>query len=102
MSEHAIELGTRLRVRREVAWSRLGDDVVALHLGSQAYFRLNRTAARALECLQDARTVAAVRDRLLAEFDVSPDRCEEHLRGLLRQMLDHGLVETVGRSAPVS
>jgi hypothetical protein len=39
------------------------------------------------------RTVAEIRDAIVAEYEVEPECCERDLRRLLGKLVDQGLVE---------
>ncbi|PYN91816.1 MAG: PqqD family protein, partial [Candidatus Rokuibacteriota bacterium] len=43
--------------------------------------------------VQQPRTMGAIRDALLDEYDVDPERCESVLRAFLTELASAGLVE---------
>lgn len=68
-------------------------ETVILQLESGTYYGFNDVASRIWELIQEPRTVADVRDEILAEYDVSPDRCARDVASTLTDMADAGLVE---------
>ena len=66
---------------------------VLLDLRSQKYFGLNQVGTRAWQLLQQGGDVAAVRARLLEEYDVEAQQLERDLDELLERLLRAGLVE---------
>jgi Coenzyme PQQ synthesis protein D (PqqD) len=70
----------------------LGGDTVVMHPGTEMYFSLDAVGARIWELLQSVTTVAAIRDAIVAEYDVEIDRCERDLLALLADLQSHGLL----------
>jgi hypothetical protein len=73
--------------------SSFGAEQVILSLKDGVYYGLEDVGARIWRLLQRPMTVAAIRDALLAEYDVDPERCGRDLRGLLADLAAHGLIE---------
>jgi hypothetical protein len=72
----------------------LGDEIVVLSLKNGAYYGLDPVAARIWTMLAEPRTVGAIRDALLSEYEeVEPERCTREVVGLLRQLAKWELVE---------
>ena len=71
----------------------LGGEVAILDLKGATYYGLDAVGARIWGLLQEPKTVAEIRDVLLSEYEVEPDRCERDLIALLRRLADEGLVE---------
>jgi hypothetical protein len=70
----------------------LADEAVILDFNAGIYYGLNPVAARVWTLIQEPRTVAEIRDALLAEFEVDADRCERDLRELLHDLRAKDLV----------
>ncbi len=73
--------------------SDLGDEVAILHLKAGAYYGLDAVGARAWSLIQEPRTVQEIRDILVGEYEVAPDRCERDLVTLLQSLADEELIE---------
>jgi hypothetical protein len=71
----------------------LGEESAILNLKNTVYYGLDPVGARIWNLLQQPRTVGELRDALLAEYEVDPDRCEHDLVGLLEEMLNEGLIQ---------
>jgi hypothetical protein len=72
----------------------LVDEVVILSLQTGEYYGLDPIAADIWNLVQETRTVADIRDALLAMYTgVTPAECSEHVMALLEEMLDLELVE---------
>lgn len=70
----------------------LGDEAAILNLKNTVYYGLNPVGARVWNLLQQPRSVGELRDALLDEYDVEPERCEHDLLELLEKMRSEGLI----------
>ncbi len=73
--------------------SDLGGEVAILHLKTGTYYGLDVVGARIWSLIQEPRTVEEIRDVLVSEYEVEPDRCERDLIALLQGLADKGLIE---------
>lgn len=71
----------------------LGGEAAILHLKTAIYYGLDPVGARVWDLLRTPRTLAEIRDAILAEYDVEPDRCERDLRDLLEKLAAERLIE---------
>jgi hypothetical protein len=72
--------------------SRVEGETVILHMGSNTYFGLDRVGTHVWEQLTEPRTLAELRDGVVARFEVEPEQAERDLRRLLGQLEGEGLV----------
>jgi hypothetical protein len=71
----------------------LGDETVLLDVVGGQYFGLNPIGAQVWAMVQEPRTVEAIRDRLLNEYEgVDPELCTADLLSFLEELLAAGLV----------
>jgi hypothetical protein len=77
---------------RDALSSAVGGETVLLHFSAGTYFGLDEVGTRIWELISEPRSVGELRDRLLEEYDVDPERCEAALVALLDKMAAHGLV----------
>lgn len=75
--------------------SDLGEEIAILDLKEGVYYGLDEVGARVWELIQTPITVGAIRDSLVEEYDVEPDRCERDVLALLQRLVDQGLIEIV-------
>lgn len=73
----------------------LDGEAVLLDLASGTYFGLNEVGTRVWDLVGERRTVASIREALLAEYDVTPDRLAADLDELLSLLAARGLVRAV-------
>jgi hypothetical protein len=66
------------------------------HVGDlDSIYNLNKSAARAWELIDGQRSVAEIRDQIVAQFEVGPEEAQQDLIELLEQLELAGLVERV-------
>ncbi len=73
--------------------SDLGGEVAILDLEAGVYYGLDEVGARIWSLIQEPRSVDEVRDILLEEYEVEPERCEYDLVALLQRLAEEGLVK---------
>jgi hypothetical protein len=78
---------------KELVFSNLADEIVILNLKSGVYHGLESVGARIWELINEPANIGQVRDALLDEYEVEPDRCERDLLELFKELKGHGLVE---------
>jgi hypothetical protein len=79
--------------------SDLSGEAVILNLASGMYYGLDEVGARVWSLLQQPCAVAAIRDAILAEYEVEPERCERDLLALLADLEAAKLVEITARDS---
>ena len=89
----ALPLDTVVRASKTQVACTLGGEVMILNLENGVYYGLDPVGARIWELLQEPRTILEIRDALLQEFEVEPERCEKDLLGLIDAMMEARLVE---------
>ena len=73
--------------------SDLGGEVAILDLKAGVYYGLDAVGARIWSLIQEPRTVNEIREILLEEYEVEPERCERDLLVLLQRLATEGLIE---------
>jgi hypothetical protein len=70
----------------------LAGEAAILNLKNSVYYGLDTVGARIWTLVQEPITVGAVRDAMLREYDVEPERCERDLIDLLQMLAAEGLI----------
>ncbi len=78
--------------------SELAGEAVILNIDRGVYFGLDEIGARIWSLIQQPKSVSAVRDIIVEEYNVSADQCEQDLVELISKLADEGLV-TVSHAA---
>ncbi len=89
LSGHSIVVAARDQVSCELA-----GEAAVLNTRTGVYYGLDPVGARVWKLLQQPRSVDELRETLLSEYDVAPQRCESDLLALLEKLLAEGLIET--------
>jgi hypothetical protein len=92
MKGQILKTSTVLATKNQVSCD-LAGELVILNLKSGMYYGLDSVGARIWNLIQEPKTVSAVLDTLLEEYDVEPDRCESDLFLLLSDLAGRDLLE---------
>jgi hypothetical protein len=95
-----VSLDSVVVAAKDQASCRLEDEIAIVQLKAGVYYGLDPVGARIWELIATPRSVRAVRDALLAEYEVEADRCEGDLLLLFQAMRDAGLVEVSDGTPP--
>ena len=71
----------------------LAGEAAILNLKNGVYYGLDPVGARIWNLIQTPTTVGAIRDSMLAEYEVDAERCERDLMDLLQKLATEGLIE---------
>jgi hypothetical protein len=94
-TEIPSNLATKVLANKEVLGAELGAELSLLNLKSGMYFTLNGVGASVWRQIQEAKSLAGVKQQLLAEYEVDPVRCEKDLLQLVAKLQSSGLVELI-------
>lgn len=90
----ALDRETVVRRAPHVLAEAVGDVVVILDPGSDAYVRLNRTGARLWLALEEPQTVGALAGGLAAAYGLEDDRALADTAGYVADLAARGFVST--------
>ena len=88
----AIVIPSGLRPNPDTVATRVGDEVVLVHLKTERMHVLNRTGGRLWELLCAGREWADIRGVILEEFDVPPGQLEAEVDDLLTILRQEQLI----------
>jgi hypothetical protein len=88
----SLHLRPPLRPHPDVVARRVDDEAVLVQLGSNQVYSLNRTGARLWELLSEGSSPAEAYERMLVEFDVSPNELRAEVDAFLELLLREQLV----------
>lgn len=97
MTGAPVELSpaTVLVAARDQVSTELEGEAVILSLADEAYYGLDGAGALVWSLLAEPRTLAALRDAVVARYEVAPADAERDLAALLHELLERRLVEVV-------
>lgn len=76
----------------------MGGEMVILDLKSGTYYGLDVVAARVWTLIEQPALLGAIRESIMAEYEVDSDTCERDILAFLDQMQAVGLVEISNES----
>jgi len=94
-----VSLASTVAAKKEQVSCDLGDEVVILSLQRGVYYGLDPVGAHIWKLLETPRRVSELRDEILAEYEVEPERCETDLLNLLNRLSEEELVEVQDEAA---
>jgi hypothetical protein len=80
-------------VGKDQVSSDLAGETVLLNMQSAMYYGLDQVGSRIWELVRVPIRVSDLRDAIVREYDVDPERCEEDVLGFLRELSAKGLIE---------
>lgn len=83
----------------DVLWQQIEDETVLLAIGSGRYYRLDPVGSRMWALLEELRDLDRVRERMVAEYDVDPQRLGSDLDALVDQLAEAKLLTVEPRAA---
>lgn len=75
--------------------SDMDGEKVMLSIKSGKYFNLGRIGGRIWELMEGPMTASEIAHRLISEFDVTLELCEQHVLDFLQQLYAEQLIELV-------
>src|SRR5215472_10034614 len=92
MAEQEVSLESRVAVGGDVVSRELDGEAVILNLESGTYFGLDPVGTRIWSLLQKNGSLREAFETLQQEYEVAPDRLEEDLLRLVKELYTKGLV----------
>jgi hypothetical protein len=91
--KRTLSVSSSVVATKDQVSSDLAGEVAILHLKDGTYYGLDAVGARIWSLIQKSRTVQEIRDILVSEYEVEPDRCESDLIALLQRLANEELIE---------
>ena len=95
MAKRISEQSTVVAVKEQVSTG-LDGEAVILQLKQGIYYGLDSVGMRVWDMVRVPRKVSEIRDSLVKEYPVQPDRCRRDLLVLLGQLKEAGLIDVKG------
>ncbi|MDI1266249.1 MAG: PqqD family protein [bacterium] len=91
-----LEISTIVKKSIRQVSCEFNDEVVLLQLDRGRYFGLQTVGAAIWNGLAEPRPIADICDDVLAQFDVAPTVCKDHVIKFLTRLQSVGLIEVAG------
>lgn len=98
--QRAIATSSVVVAAKDQVSSDLAGEAVILSLGSGKYYGVDGVATRVWELVREPIRVADIRDVLVRDYEVEPERCERDVLEFLSELAAHGLIEVVDGAKP--
>jgi hypothetical protein len=92
MNDRQITLKSIVSVSKSQTYSELLGEIVILELESGVYYGLNETGSRIWSLIQQSKTVAEIRNTLLAEYEIDSESCTRYVVDLIEDLNAKNLV----------
>lgn len=96
MSSEQLTLDATIRRSDALLSSNLGVEVVMMDIEEGSYYGLQTVAARIWELTEQPVSVGSLCDRLVAEYQVSAEQCQQEVIGFLCELVERRIVQVVG------
>jgi hypothetical protein len=83
---------SRVSVPEHVVARQLGDDCIVLDMATGTYFGLDAVGSRVWQLLTESSSIEQISERLVCEFDVTPQQAGADLARLLDELTANGLL----------
>ena len=83
---------TLLRRREGLMTANMNGSAVMMDIATGKYYNLGEVGGRIWELLEEPMTMAALVQKLTAEYDVSAEQCRADILPFLAKLLERGLV----------
>ena len=95
MISDQLTLDTIIRRSDALLAANLGDDVVMMDVEQGAYYGLEAVAARVWALTEQPMAVGSLCERLVTEYQISPEQCRQEVLAFLGDLLNHQIVQIV-------
>lgn len=92
-SDHTVSWNSVVVAAETQISSDLAGEAIILELKAGMYYGLDAIGTRIWKLIQEPRSVSSVRDTLLTEYEVDPERCEHDLIALLNDLAANRLIK---------
>lgn len=91
-----LDIPSRVRIRDDVLYQYLQGETVLLDLASGTYYGLDSVGTRVWQGIEQHGQLNKVREAILNEYDVSEQQCDADLVDIIADLINKGLLESVG------
>ena len=95
MISDQLTLDAIIRRNDALLSTNLEDDVVMMDVEQGAYYGLEAVAARIWALTEQPLSVGSLCDRLVSEYQISPEQCQQEVLTFLGELLNQRLVQIV-------
>ena len=86
-----MNFNATVRLSSDALTQQVGEELVILDLGGEAYFGLDPVGARIWRLMEEGHTLAAIVETLLGEYDVTEAVLRADIESLVNNLVEHRL-----------
>ena len=87
-----LDLDTKLRQGQDHVATSIGDETAVMSLKRGRYYAVGSVAERIWQMLEDPASPREIAERLLEEYDITPEQCGSEIDLFLNDLIEEGLV----------
>lgn len=86
------DLDTKLRQGQDHVATSIGDETAVMSIKRGRYYAVGAVAERIWQMLEDPASPREIAERLLEEYDITPEQCGREIDLFLNDLIEEGLV----------
>jgi hypothetical protein len=90
-----LSLVSCVRRNASLLFADAGDELVMMNVDAGLYYSLDAIGRRIWELIETPARISEVCDRLLAQYDVTPEACRQQVTEFFDELAAQGIVEVV-------
>jgi Coenzyme PQQ synthesis protein D (PqqD) len=95
LEQTPLPLTTVICRSESLLFNNIGDEVVMMDIEHGSYYGLEKVASRIWAFTEQPTSVGSVCDRLVAEYDVTPEQCRQEVGAFLSELVGRRIVGVV-------
>lgn len=88
-----LNLETKLRQGRDHVATSIGAETAVMSIKRGRYYAVGAVAERIWQMLEAPVSPREITERLLDEYEITPEQCEREVDAFLSELIEEGLVE---------
>ena len=87
-----LDLDIKLQHSRDQVATSIGDETAMMSIKRGRYYAVGTVAERIWQILETPACPREISERLLEEYDITPEQCEHDVGAFLKELIEEGLV----------
>ena len=88
----ALDIDTKLRQGRDHVATSIGGETAVMSIARGRYYAVGLVAERIWQMLETPVSPREIAERLIEEYDISPEQCGREIDPFLNELIEEGLV----------
>lgn len=87
-----MDIDTKLRLGRDHVATSIGGETAVMSIKRGRYYAVGLVAERIWQMLETPVSPREIAERLIEEYDISPEQCGREIDAFLNELIEEGLV----------